>query len=131
MIRSRFCDASEEPRFVISKWTNLSERSKHTTLQQSLLLLLWALPEYLSLDLLCFCALDHPLNVNTLQMDVFWCNLAIPNDLICLHNRHLRVLAHSLVEVILRLAELAITEPICLCDLDECVIAEDRFFHDV
>jgi hypothetical protein len=64
-------------------------------------------------------------------MNVLWRNLAILNDLISLHNRHLCVFAHSLIEVVLCLAELAVAQPVCLCNLDECVIAEDRLLHDV
>jgi hypothetical protein len=64
-------------------------------------------------------------------MDIFWCNHSVFNNLIGLHDRHLRVLAHCFVEVVLCLAELAISESVCLCDFDERVVAIYGFLHDV
>lgn len=64
-------------------------------------------------------------------MNIFWCNLAVLNNLICLDNRHLRVLAHCFIEVVLCFSELAVTEPIGFCDFDEGVITKDGFFHHV
>jgi hypothetical protein len=41
-------------------------------------------------------------------VDVLRRNYSILDNLVCLYNRHFRVLAHRFVEVVLRFAELAV-----------------------
>jgi hypothetical protein len=94
-------------------------------------LFLRALVEDRALNLLAFCALDDPLDVDALQVDILRSNLSILNDLIGLDDRDLCILAHSLVEIVLCLAELAVTETIGFGDLNEGVVSEDRFFENV
>ena len=84
---------------------------------------------YESLDLLFLGALDHLLDIDTLEVDLFGRDLV--HDLVSFHNRHLCVLAHGLIEVVLGFSECAVAESVCFCDFDECIVPIDGFFHHV
>ena len=101
------------------------------TLRDSLLLLLGALIEHRALNLLALCALNHALDVDALEVDVLWSDLAVLDDLVGLDNGDLCVLAHGFVEVVLRFAELAVAEAVGFGDLNKGVVAEYGFFEDV
>jgi hypothetical protein len=58
-------------------------------------------------------------------------DLANLHNLIRFHQRYLRILAHTLVEIILCFPELAIPHPIRFVDFHEGVVAKDGFFHHI
>lgn len=81
-------------------------------------------------ELLLLGALDDSIDVDTLEVDVLGSDLTNLNNVVSLNDGVLGVLAHGLVEVVLRHAELTVAQTIGLVGLNQSVVTIDRFFQN-